>query len=73
MAQTFLIAAPKKNSKGVAFRVVKDRSWDDMPWNFLVQKLVMNYKQGKNVWTWVYTDKLSTKEEAMIIFEKKTK
>lgn len=73
MAQTFLIKAAKKNSKGVEFRVVKDRAWDDMPWSFLVQKHKMNYSSGQNRWSWVYTDKVATEEEAVKIFERKTK
>lgn len=73
MAQTFLIKAAKKNSKGVAFRVVKDRAWDDMPWAYMVQKYKMNYALGKDRWTWVYTDKVETEEEAIKIFERKTR
>lgn len=72
MAQTILIKAAKKNSKGVAFRVIKDRAWDDMPWSFLVQKQVTNYKHGKDHISWVYTDKVKTEDEAIRIFEKKT-
>lgn len=73
MAQTFLVKAPKKNARGIYYRVVKDRSWDDMPWSYLVQKYKMNYSRGRDVWTWQITDKLATKEEAIKIFEKKTK
>lgn len=71
MAQTFLVKEATKNAKGVAFRIVKDRSWDDMPFKFLVQKHKMNYNLGQNRWSWVYTDKCDTLEEAVAIFNRK--
>ena len=72
MAQTFLITAPIKNSKGKTFRIVKDRSWDDMPWNYLVQTLKTNYEHGRNHTRWVYIgEKHSTVEAAQAAFKKK--
>lgn len=73
MAQTFIIKSAVKNSQGNTFRVVKDRSWDDMPFSFLVQKLCANYSAGRMVSTWRYTDKCTTADEALKIFERKTK
>jgi hypothetical protein len=71
MTQTFLIAAPAKTANGKAFRVVKDRSWDDMPWNYLVQTLQSNYQHGRMHTRWVYTHKFATRDEALEVFRKK--
>ena len=71
MAQTFLVKSALKNANGVAYRIVKDRAWNDMPFKFLVQKLKMNYSLGKDRWSWVYTDKCDTQGEAEAIFARK--
>jgi hypothetical protein len=71
MAQTFLVQAPVKTAKGKIFRIVKDRSWDDMPFSFLVQVRKSNYSLGQMRTTWAYTNKCETLEEAQKIFNKK--
>jgi len=65
MAQTFLILAPHARPSGKIYRIVKDRSWDDMPWTYLVQTLKTNYEHGRNHTRWVYVgEKHSTVEAA---------